>query len=293
MNTSSRSSSCDVRQRDLTLRDQRILSDLVEFRYLTTRQIARLHFGHPKLAQRRLRNLLAQGSVVRIQSENAARAGFHEWTYALAPRHAKADLDGQGALHDPSRGIGLRYAAHHRLVTDVRIWLREGADRSAGRFSCRFVPSYAEARVGGTRRRLIGIDTLTPDGVLVPDGVFALRCRDGRAALFFLEADRGSEPLRGKHPSSILRKFTMYRTVFDHRLFQPFAEFLAYDFSGFRVLVVAPDKQRADRMLEVAAAADVAPLVWTSTAAILEERGNLGAAVWRDTRDGRGRALTE
>ena len=286
------------RQGSLTERDQAVLRDLADFRYLSTRQIARLHFGNLKLTQRRLRRLLASGYVVRVPTEPAARAGFHEWVYAASPGRVGQfpGVDATrfaGAVLDPSRGFGLRYAAHHRVLTDFRIWLREGVTRSAGAFTCDFIPGYAESsRVQG-RRRLASIDVGTPYGLLVPDGLFVLRRSDGRAALFFLEIDRGSEPLRGKHASSVLRKLEMYRKVYDGRLFDSFSVAFDYDFSGFRVFFVTPDEARALAILNVAESADLEPLVWTTIENSLSAPGDLAAPVWKDSPEGQLRPLNE
>ncbi len=282
----------------LTLRDLDIRRDLEEFRYLSTAQIARLRFGNLKLAQRRMRTLVRRGHVVRVPCGELARNGFRDSFFALpsggVPAFGKATSEHvPGALTDPRRGFGLRYAGHHRLLTDFRIWLREAQSSSSASLACRFVPSYAEARLDGRRARLAGVDLGPPEGVLLPDGVFELRSASGRAALFFLEIDRGTEPLRGRHPSSIQRKLLAYRRLYDGRLFERFSESFGHGFSGFRVLFVTPDGERDTRILEVALEADLAPLVWATPEATVRLSGSFFARVWRDSPESPLRALAD
>lgn len=283
-------------QAPLTPRDLLVFEDLREFRYLSTAQVARLRFGNLKLAQRRMRSLVRQGHVVRVPCGELARHGFRDAFFALPAGGASARGSATGdrapgTLSDPRRGFGIRYAAHHRLLTDVRIWLREAAASSGGGLACRFVPPYAGARVDGQRSRLIAVDLGPPDGVLLPDGVFELRASTGRAALFFLEVDRGTEPLRGRHPSSIRRKLEAYRRLYDGRSFDRFGNFFDYDYAGFRVLFVTPDDDRATRILEVALAVDLAPLVWATAEATLRGPGSFFACAWRDAPDSTPRSL--
>jgi hypothetical protein len=145
----------------------------------------------------------------------------------------------------------------------------------------------------GRRRRFAAIEVGRQDGTLVPDGVFVLSRDQDSAALFFLEVDRGTEPLRGKHPSSVSRKLEMYRKVYDAGLYTPFSEHFEHDFSGFRVAIVAPDANRVSRILEVAASVDLAPLVWATTEATVLAPGNFSAEVWLDTPGGTARSLIE
>lgn len=295
---SARDVSPSKRRPELLPRDLGILEDLEEYRYLSTAQIARLRFGNLKLAQRRMRRLISLGKVIRVPRTGLARVGFRDSFFALAPSVAlPADAASAetkpGPLAAPTRGFGIRYAEHHRLLTDVRIWLREAASATRGSVLCRFLPAYAEIRRDGRRVRVAAVDLGPPEGLLVPDGVFELRTSQVRAALFFLEVDRGTEPLSGKHPSSILNKLTAYRRLYDGRFFDRYCELFEHEYSGFRVLFVAPDDDRATRILEVAAKADLSPLVWAVPEAALRETGSLRAPVWRDAQDSPYRSLLE
>src|SRR5204863_5792266 len=73
----------------MTPRDRAILRDISQFRYLTSTQVERLHFGSRKLAQRRLRVLTAAGLLQRFAPVEARRAGFQTWWYCLSSAGAR------------------------------------------------------------------------------------------------------------------------------------------------------------------------------------------------------------
>ena len=106
--------------------------------------------------------------------------------------------------------------------------------------------------------------------LLVPDGVFTLEREDDRWALFLLEVDRGTEPLTGRHRSSIEGKFTMYRDGFDARGEERYAALFDAELRGFRILCVVPDEKRRDGFLRLAARMDLEPLVWVSTSSVID-----------------------
>lgn len=283
----------------LTPRDLEISRDLWVYRYLTTHQISRLHFGHVKLAQRRMRQLVKAKLVDRFSAVPTKWAGFEGWTYRLSGDGVKLVAADSGLAPEeirppirPPQGVG--YLAHHRLLTDFRIWLREGCAGTEGGFGYQFVPSYEEVRVAGRRRRRVAIEVPGRKRRLVPDGAFALvRSSDGRAALFLLEIDRATEPLSGVHPSSIEKKLGLYRDAFDREADRSYGELFERSFNGFRVLFLVPDQRRAAGVIGVAKRMDLTPIVWAAKDDIVQELGELTAEVWLDDPKRPPRSLVE
>jgi len=277
----------------LTARDHILLRDVWLYRYLTAAQISRLHFGNLKLAQRRVRKLAAAQLVDRFRPDR-----FGRWTYRLSGDGARIVADDAGlarsAVHPPKRPPASgSYLAHHGLLTEFRIWLREGCIASGDEFGYGFVPAYEEVRERGRRRRRVAIEVSDQRRLLIPDGVFCLERQDGKAALFTVEIDRGTEPVRRRYGSSIEQKLTHYRLAFDHHAEKHYEDLFGWQFSGFRVLCLVPDERRAQAFINLAARVDLAPLVWTATHDLLQERGDLDAHVWRRLPDGPLLALTE
>ena len=267
----------------ITPRDIAILRDLWLLRYLTTKQISRLHFGHLKLAQRRLRVLTARRFVQRFRPAEAAQSGFGIWWYRLAREGAELvadaeDLTAKKVLPPTRHPSTMGFLAHHALLTDFRIWLREACQASAGDFGYRFIPAYEEVR--GERSRRIALSLGGHSRALVPDGVFALKRSDGKQALFVIEVDRGTEPLTGRHRSSITGKFRRYCEAFDSRAEQKYGELLGSNFNGFRILCVVPSERRQAAFLRLAQKTDLEPLVWVTKHSVLESPGRLDTKCW-------------
>ena len=282
---------------ELTERDRGILRDLWLYRYLDSSQIRRLHFSNAQTARRRLRKLLGLQVVSRFKPSDLDRTGFREWTYRLSARGARIVANEHRLkleqVRPPIRSPnGTRYMAHHRGVTDFRIWLREGCATSQGQFSYEFLPSYDEIRVRGRRRRRISMD-LPGRRVLIPDGVFLLSRAQGCSALFALELDRGTEPMSGSHPNAVSRKLARYRVAFDRRSESTYDRFFSLPFSGFRILCVVPGEPRRQAFLKAADRSDIAPLVWTTVSSSTSSAGDLDAAVWAVAGSDRFHALSE
>jgi len=282
-----------------TARDEKILKDVWLYRYLQTRQIARLHFGgNIKIAQRRMRKLFDAGLVRRFRSDAALRAGFRTWVFRLARRGAEIL---SGSLGEPARDLmpptrppnSIRHLEHHRELTDFRIWLREGCEASNGSFGYKFIPGYEEIRGFGSRMRRIALVLPEYRTSLIPDGAFTLDTRDGRSALFLLEIDRGTEPLTGRHPSSIEKKFILYNRAFDGFAERRYERLFETEFHGFRVLCLVPDEKRRAGFLRLARMTDIKPLVWVGLTEVVETPGDLSTPWWMFSENEKPRALTE
>lgn len=274
-----------------TDRDHQLLRDVWQFRYLTSAQVTRCHFRSQKVAQRRLRALTAAGLLRRFAPVEARHAGFQTWWYTLSRAGARHVSKAQGlplaAVLPPTRiPQSFGFLTHHALVTDFRLWLHEAAT-SAPEFSTHFLSS-APPRGEGRRAAL----PLPSGRAVLPDGAFVLT-RGDRHALFLLEVDRGTEPLTGRHPSSLARKLAAYRDAYDAQAEAHLAALFQVSVRGFRILCVVPEEKRQRRLVELAAQLDLAPLVWVTTHAVLAERGRLERACWAVRPEDRLHALSE
>lgn len=263
-------------------RDFAVLRDLWLHRYLTSLQISRLHFGHLKLAQRRLRKLTEQGLLTRFRIPRSKGFGDQRWFYCLSRHGARLLSEAHGIrerillpAHLPTTG---GFLTHHEILCDFRIWLRE-ACQSSPRLSCRFVPAWEEVSEAGSRRRRVAVQLPASGEQYIPDGVFSVERGEASAALFILEVDRSTEPLERANGSSIAAKLRNYRWVFDDG-FPTYADLFDREFGGARMLWVVPDARRAAAILGLACQEDLASVVWATEASTLRSRGSFLAACW-------------
>ena len=261
-------------------RDLVILRDLWLFRYLTAAQVSRLHVGHLKIAQRRLRKLATLALVTRFRLPSTGPLGDQRFIYCLSRSGARHVAAAEGLatkdllvpFHVP-RAPG--YLAHHEALTDARIWIREACEAQG--FAYRFVPAYEEVRQNGHQRRRVALQVGAAQ--FIPDGVFTIDHSNGSSALFVLEIDRGTEPLHRAAGSSVHGKLVLFREAFDEGL-TAYAELFDHAFKGARLLWVVPDEKRRGAVLDLATSGDLSTLVWVIVSEEMARRGSLSAPVW-------------
>lgn len=255
----------------ITADDTTILSYIAGRKYARMSDIIRrLPHRSPKHLRGRARKLYdhAYLDLPNAQQHDHVTFGMPEKIYALGDRGAAllAELNGtvgpRSNWRDKNRTVKRLHIHHTMRIGDIK----DAVERLP-----RFVPS---ARIVGPQEILAMAPPTTTrepkpwlwqahvrskDGNLrpataVPDDVFAidLTCRRKRF-YFFVEADRGTEPVvRSKHrSSSVVRKFEAYMYGLSSGLHRS-----RYNIGNLRILTVTTSQQRIETML--AALADVA-----------------------------------
>jgi hypothetical protein len=279
-----------------TERDSALLQDICTHKYLSMTQVQRLHFVSEQTAYRRIRALRDAGLVRTFQVP-----GHDEQLVAL---------DKTGALHvAESLGVDattLRwneksdlpkdhyFVRHFLAVNDFWIMLRQACTEApVGLLG--FIPdSHGERTKSGAVTKYIRDTVGVQAGgtfalAHTPDAVFALG-RGERAALFFLEVDRGTEVVSDPD-KGVLKSIRFYVQYLLSGGYQRYAkDFDIAAFKGFRALYVTTGDMRATNMRQAAntvEAPDKAKrFLWLTTFDELIEPGIL-APVWRslDSRD--------
>ncbi len=233
-----------------TERDGELLVDLYKHRYLSVSQLQRLHFPSIQTTYRRMRLLKGAGLV---QTFNVAN--IDESIFTLASRGMdklaetigveRKDLKWNDAQSKPKDYYFMR---HFLAINDFRITLRQACWASGVRL-LGFIPDYYGERSdsGNVQKYIkdIVIDkSATKDSVShTPDGVFALEAK-GKAALFFLEVDRGTEVISDPK-AGVLKALKFYAAYLLDGKYQRFAkDFETEAFKGFRVLMVTTTRER-------------------------------------------------
>lgn len=244
----------------LTERDINLLTSIYKYRDLSTSQVQRLYFPSMQTANRRIRLLVQAEYILSFQVP-----GVSERLVTLADKGAEAVAEN---LLIPLPELGLSsgrkkpkdyyFLKHFLAQSDFRIALTQACDKRTDVELLGFIPEHLASKSsagGGLQRyiRAVTSDIDRPRGKIAhtPDGVFALK-KNNKAALFFLEIDRGTEVL--SHPERGFLKtirFYLNYLVNDgyHRYQRDFQ--IEEPFKAFRVLIVTTSPKRLENIRKV------------------------------------------
>jgi hypothetical protein len=275
----------------VTTRDTEILVAIYKFRFLSLAQIERLFFPSTQTANRRVRVLGAKDLV-----EVFRPPGFPERIVSLTRKGLEAAA---GKLELPVEALGnstartqpkdYYFLRHFLAVADFRVNLTRACEQRPDLKLLGFVADHVVERTdqGGFRRLTRDLACDIPVGGEkvghTPDAVFALQ-RGKDAALFFLEADRGTESV--SHPergfAKTLRFYLSYLASGGYRRYQDL--FGVPSFKTVRVLVATSSRARLAHIRAAGAAlqfkpADALGLIWLAeTSAVTEE--TIFSSIW-------------
>jgi len=275
----------------VTARDEEVLLSLYRYRTLSLAQVERLHFVSAQTTARRMRLLAERGYVTvfrvpGVTDRLVMLAGKGTAVVAAGLGVAPAVL-GRAGGRAPKDHYFLRHAL---AVTDVRINLdtacRAREDLSLLGFLsdgvCRRTPA------GGMERyvRDVVATAAAPDRTLarVPDGVFALS-RAGKAALFFVEVDRGTESVTNPD-RGLVKVIRFYLSAMAGTGYQRYREDfrVAEPFRGFRALITTTSAERVRNIRRAGGAIPCEPaglrrFIWLAETAAVTDRTILGP-IW-------------
>lgn len=274
-----------------TPRDREIIALVHKHRFLRSSHLRALLGGGAQGVTRRLQTLYHHGFLERPRSQidYFGKGGSRSIAHGLGNKGA-ALLRGLGFSPHPSRAgpgsraVGRLFLEHALLVSDIMVGL-ELACRRGGQATLippAEFPIRATSATRGWRVDLPGHPRLG----IVPDKVFALAStatsEGNPPALCFLEADRGTMPVRrrGLGQTSMWRKLLAYEATWSQGL--PSRRF---GFGRFRVLVVTRSKARLEHLLEACAALPRGRgLFLLIDKETLLQSGDFLSAPWRDGR---------
>lgn len=243
-----------MRGHRLTERDTDVVVSIYKYRYLTSSQVATLHFPSQQTANRRLRSLVEQGYVAYFTVPN-----IEERIYRLSPEGAKLVADMLGLAVDDllwSKGTSAPkdyyFMRHFTAVSDFRIMLTKACEGSDVEL-LGFIPEYygkqhASGRVTKYIKDVVfDVRNVHERISHTPDAVFALS-KSGKPALFFLEMDRGTESLSNPE-RGVLKAIRFYKGLAQSGTFKGYGEdFGNVQFSVFRLLFVTKSARRIQNL---------------------------------------------
>jgi len=282
-----------------TQRDVEIVRLVRDHRFLRSSHIRALAGPSSQLVTRRLRALYHHGFLERPRSQIVPRwgGGSRDIVHGLGNKAASLlagrATPGRGPSRDgpKNRAVGRMFLEHALLVSDILVKLELDCRQSgAARLLPLDVSSPTSPNGPAPHRWRVDLPGHPRLGI-VPDKVFALESAAKGAGdprmLCFLEADRGTMPIRRRDPrqTSMWRKLLAYEATWSQGLHRG-----RFGLGRLRVLIVTSGKARQARLLEACATLDRGRGIFL----LIDRRTLLAspsllAAPWRD---GHGRAAT-
>ena len=245
----------------LTKRDLEILRQIHRHRFLRSRHVVQLLGGSRQQILRRLQLLFHHGYLERprAQIDYYHRGGSRHIVYGLGNKGVAAlKCEFQTPPRSvnwsaKNRGVGRLFLEHALLISDVLVSIEVSCRDS---HCVRFIPRdqiRLPDRINQRRDPFRWSVTLRNRQKLslIPDAVFALES-DGKSPNlnrihFFLEADRGTMPIRREPLSqtSFFRKLLAYQATWKQRLHRS-----KFGFDRFRVFTVTTSNQRVSNLID-------------------------------------------
>lgn len=238
----------------LTERDSLLFLDLLNYRYLSISQVQSLHFPSLQTAYRRMRVLKDAGIVSVFQVPNIGESIFFLSSKGYEQVSGIVEVDRFCNMSSVTKSQPKDYyfMRHFLAINDFRIMLKHSCRQSDIRL-LGYIPEYyamqsqVEPAHKYIRDSVTASSTSTDTISHTPDGVFALE-KDGRAALFFLEIDCGTEVISDLK-KGVLKSLYFYTRYLVAGSYQRFARDFEVDcFKGFRALYLTNSKQRAENI---------------------------------------------
>jgi len=245
----------------LTARDSKIIQTVYRHRFLRSSQLVLLIGESSQQILRRLQLLYHHGFLERprAQIDYYHQGGSRRIIYGIGNKGA-ALLERQLGLAlykihwgEKNRCVGRIFLEHALLVSDVMVAI-ELACRKTGSIELLIENQIPlPAKIGSQRKPFrwkVEISTGLKLGI-IPDRIFALEYPDKSGnrerAFFFLEADRGTMPVKRRHLSqtSFYRKLIAYEATWSQSIHRT-----RFGFHRFRVLTVTASAARLTSLLE-------------------------------------------
>jgi len=214
-------------------RDNALLRDVADFRFLNTEQVLALHPGGKRNLLRRLTSLFQHGFLDRPEKQSSAQLTSSHLVYSLGRKGAEQlskDAEEREGIYRRVREAEqtLPLMAHALMISQFRVCLTLAAKTHGAKLT-RFTQGY------DLKEMLRDVHGENPS--LVPDAFFTLEDKDD-VINFFLEADRGT--MTTERFVNKLKTYWSWRS--DERLKEKLR------LARFRVLTIAPSERRSDSL---------------------------------------------
>lgn len=258
---------------EITERDHAIVRYVHRYRVLRSSHLAQLIPGNYRVLQRRLEALYDHGYLDRPKSQMAYdrfEPGSSHLVYAIGPKARTLLPNGAGdttlagyRVNEKNRALKPVFFAHELLLADVMVGVESACSR---RSDIDFIPfeeilsRAPEATQRAERPHRLTVDVVHDQQTFrlsnEPDAIFGLRFKkirgEGKASELFycLEADRGTEPLARRNPTSTVSNLYKKMLVY-WNLYKQDRHKAVLGIDNFRVLTVTTSATRVENLIDV------------------------------------------
>jgi hypothetical protein len=275
----------------LSKNDRDLLTWLAEYRLLTISQIAALGAVGKPATRNRVAKLAHTGLTEERTPGFASRRGRPERWVSLTDRGVDWLRDAElldGSVPTPDVAAnGIRCTEHLLAINWFRVHLVDLL-RILPQLEMTFLSSTSPFVQRDPDGRSLVSDHAPATNADVnpiaftPDGVFLIRDRgSGKALLFFLEVDRGTETLISKQPGAkdIHSKVLCYRSYFRSGRYKRYEEVFNCTLNGFRLLFVTESPTRLTAMCRLVQELRPSDFIWLTDHDHMFAEG-LSASIW-------------
>jgi len=243
----------------IQMRDIEVLLSIYMYRYLSGSQIKRLHFPSDQTAWRRIKVLLELGLIKAFTVPNIPERIFYldkkgADIVAIELHEDIQDLEWHRHTRQPKDYYFLK---HFIAINDFRILITKACEASDIKL-VGFIPEYVgeQTKEGFVKKyirdRIADLAFSAVSYSHTPDAVFCLRKED-KAALFFLEIDRGLEVVND--PSKgFLKCAVFYLHYLIDKGYMRYEQDFGSVFSSIHTLIVTTSQPRLQHMREAVTA---------------------------------------
>jgi hypothetical protein len=259
----------------LTERDKRVIEAVYRYRVLTQIQITKLFFTRPNTAQRRLSLLFDHEFLSRDFLPVRGGIMTSPILYSLGKQGARVLTQELGytniQIKSETKRTGQEFLEHLLAVNEFRITVTLACEQFG--FPIHTWLGQHDMRANPDKVTIQNKNEGTTQQALIPDSYFVIQVPQGtenKKAYFFLEYDRGTEPL-----DTLKQKVRMYSTYIESGGYEN-----RYGTKAVRILMVAQGKQRVRNLKKLTETIQPSTRFWFAALPDLKPENVFTEPIW-------------
>jgi hypothetical protein len=272
--------------------DVKILTEVAEKKYLTPLQISMLLQRGEQGTRRSLRILRERRLIAVRERSISGKKGRKGYVICLK-REGLENLRGEGSIlskhadysSDETPNI---LSIEHEIDSNWFHIAIKKVTETNGNFRATILTTSTHNLTKGSPQKPFIMETFSrlnspeKEDTLIPDAVFIITDkRSGKALLFFLEVDMGTETLVSPSGKSgnLLQKIRKYQALFAYKGYKKYNSIANYELKGFRLLFLIASKDRMNSVCKLVQQTPPSDFIWVTNKMDMLSKG-VSAKIW-------------